>query len=213
MKAERVEISLKEFITQRAKAENPRSVRDLFEIVRKKRPTLVEDEFIQSIKELKESGTLELELPTPKFDSYIAYVKLRSENAWFHLVVSASLATILAIYILPSAYPIVIFRWILGLVFVLFLPGYATVQALFAGRRELDDIERFALSVGLSLAITPLVGLLLNYTPWGIRLDPIALSLSIYTLAMATIGTIRRYSLKSKDQQKRLNQESRLPIL
>lgn len=195
MKARRVEIPLKEFITQRIKAENPRTVRDLFEIVSKKRATLAEDEFIQSIEELKENGTLELELPPPKVDSYLAYLKLRSENAWFHLVVSASLATILAIYILPSAHPIVIFRWILGSIFVLFLPGYVTVQALFTGRRELDDIERFALSVGLSLAITPLMGLLLNYTPWGIRLDPIAISLSIFTLGMAIIATIRKYSL------------------
>jgi len=195
LKARRVEIPLKEFITQRIKAENPRTVRDLFEIVSKKRATLAEDEFIQSIEELKENGTLELELPPPKVDSYLAYLKLRSENAWFHLVVSASLATILAIYILPSAHPIVIFRWILGSIFVLFLPGYVTVQALFTGRRELDDIERFALSVGLSLAITPLMGLLLNYTPWGIRLDPIAISLSIFTLGMAIIATIRKYSL------------------
>ena len=120
---------------------------------------------------------------------------LRDENAWFYLVVSAALATILAIYILPSTDPIVIFRWIVGSIFVLFLPGYVTVQALFSGRRELDDIERFALSVGLSLAITPLMGLLLNYTPWGIRLDPIVLSLSIFTLAMATVATLRKYWL------------------
>jgi len=195
LKAGRVEIPLKEFITQRAKAENPHSVRDLFEIVKKKRPTLAEEEFIQSIKELKESGTLELEPPTPRVDSYSAYLMLRDENIWFYVVVSAALATILAIYILPSTYPIVIFRWIVGSIFVLFLPGYVTVQALFSGRRELDDIERFALSVGLSLAITPLMGLLLNYTPWGIRLDPIVLSLSIFTLSMATIATLRKYQL------------------
>jgi len=198
LKAKRVEIPLKEFIVQRIKAENPRTVRDLFEILSKKRPTLAEDEFIKSIKELKESGTLELEPPTPNVDSYLAYLKVPSENTWFHLVVLGSLLTILAIYVLPSTYPIVIFRWIVGSVFVLFLPGYVTVQALFAGRKELDDIERFALSVGLSLAITPLMGLLLNYTPWGIRLDPIVLSLSIFTLAMATIGTIRKYNLISR---------------
>jgi len=198
LKAKRFEIPLKELITQRVKAENPRTVRDLFRIVRGRRPTLAEEEFIQSIKELKDSGTLELELPPPKVDSYLAYLTLRSENNWFYLVVSAALATILTIYMLPSTYPIVIFRWVLGSIFVLFLPGYATVQALFSGRRELDDIERFALSVGLSLAITPLMGLLLNYTPWGIRLDPIVLSLSIFTLAMAIIGTLRKYSLVSR---------------
>jgi uncharacterized membrane protein len=33
----------------------------------------------------------------------------------------------------------------------------------------LDGIERIALSFGLSIAITPLLGLALNYTPFGIR--------------------------------------------
>jgi len=201
LKAEKFEIPLKELITQRVKAENPRTVRDLFKIVRERRPALAEEEFIQSIKELKDSGTLELELPPPKVDSYLAYLTIIGENAWFYLVVLVALATMLAIYILPLYVlpnQIVIFRWVFGSIFVLFLPGYATVQALFSGRRELDSIERFALSVGLSLAVTPLVGLLLNYTPWGIRLDPIVVSLSIFTLGMATIGTIRKYSLISR---------------
>ncbi|MGA3407048.1 MAG: DUF1616 domain-containing protein [Candidatus Bathyarchaeia archaeon] len=39
------------------------------------------------------------------------------------------------------------------------------VQLLLASRHELDSIERFALSVGLSLALVPLVGLLLNFSP------------------------------------------------
>lgn len=46
--------------------------------------------------------------------------------------------------------------------FVLFIPKYVTVEALFPRGRELDLIERFPLSVGLSMAFVPLVGLLLN---------------------------------------------------
>jgi len=76
---------------------------------------------------------------------------------------------------------------------VLFLPGFVVVQALFPGGRELDDIERFALSVGLSIAITPLIGLILNYTPWGIRLDPIITSLFMFTLSIAVLATCRKY--------------------
>lgn len=193
MKDQRVEIPLKELITQRIRAESPRTVRDLFEIVRKRRPSLSEYEFIQSINELKDSGTLELESPVPRVDSYLAYLKIQDENAWFHLVMSAVLATFLSIYILPSTYPLVIFRWIVGSIFVLSLPGYVTIQALFPEGKELDSVERFALTVGLSLAITPLIGLLLNYTPWGIRLDPIVAALSIFTFGTAIIGTYRRY--------------------
>ena len=162
MKGQRVEIPLKELITQRIRAENPRTVKDLFEIIRKRQPSLPKEDFIQSIRELKESGMLELESPVPKVDSYQAYLRIQDENAWFYLVVLATLATFLTIYVLPSTYPLVIFRWIVGSVFVLFLPGYVTVQALFPEGKELDNIERFALTVGLSLAITPLIGLLLN---------------------------------------------------
>jgi len=192
---QRVEIPLGELITQRIRAESPRTVRDLFGIVRKRRPTLSEDEFIQIINELKGSKTLELESPAPQVNSYPAYLRIQDENVWFYLVVSAALATFLAIYVLPSTYPLVILRWIVGSIFVLFLPGYVTIQALFPEGKELDNIERFALTIGLSLAITPLIGLLLNYTPWGIRLDPIVAALSIFTLGIALTGTLRKYKL------------------
>jgi hypothetical protein len=41
----------------------------------------------------------------------------------------------------------------------------------------IDIIERIALSFGLSIAIVPLLGLILNYTPFGIRLGSIFTSL------------------------------------
>jgi len=36
-----------------------------------------------------------------------------------------------AIYAVPSEFPFVALRWVLGSVFVLFIPGYVTVEALF----------------------------------------------------------------------------------
>jgi len=198
LKTGKVEIPLRELVTQRIRAESPRTVRDLFEIVRKRRPTLSEDEFIQIINELKESKTLELQSPAPQADSYPAYLRIQDENFWFYLVVLAALATFLTIYVLPGTYPLVILRWIVGSIFVLFLPGYVTIQALFPEGKELDTVERFALTIGLSLAITPLIGLLLNYTPWGIRLNPIVAALSIFTLGIAITGTFRRYKLALK---------------
>ena len=89
-------------------------------------------------------------------------------------------------------------RWVLGSLFVLFIPGYVTVEALFPKGRELDTIERFALSVGLSLALVPLVGLLLNYTPWGIRLNPIVLSLTLLTVGLAMVALAREYRFSSE---------------
>lgn len=56
-------------------------------------------------------------------------------------------------------------RIIFGIPLVLFLPGYALIAALFPGKNDLDTIERIALSFGLSIAIVPLIGLALNFTP------------------------------------------------
>jgi uncharacterized membrane protein len=83
-------------------------------------------------------------------------------------------------------------RIIFALPVVLFIPGYALIAALFPGKEEIDTLERVALSFGLSIAVVPLIGLALNYTPWGIRLDPIVLSLSIFTVMMVLVAHYRR---------------------
>lgn len=74
------------------------------------------------------------------------------------------------------------------------------IEALFPKRGDLDAIEILALSIGLSLAITPLIGLLLNYTPWGIRLDPIVISLTTFTLTMAMLAAHRKFTISRNIQ-------------
>lgn len=86
-------------------------------------------------------------------------------------------------------------RVVLGLSFVLFFPGYTLIAALFPARDDLNCIERIALSFGLSIAVVPLLGLILNYTPWGIRLYPILLTLWIVTFLLSVIAIHRRNKL------------------
>jgi uncharacterized membrane protein len=40
-----------------------------------------------------------------------------------------------------------------------------------------------------------LIGLLLNYTPWGIRLTPIVISLIIFTIGLSLVALGREYRL------------------
>nr|WP_321498030.1 DUF1616 domain-containing protein [uncultured Methanolobus sp.] len=89
-------------------------------------------------------------------------------------------------------------RTVLGLPMVLFLPGYALIAALFPGKDDLDGIERVALSFGLSIAVVPLIGLGLNYTPWGIRLVPILVFLTNFTILMSIVAVYRREALGSE---------------
>jgi uncharacterized membrane protein len=83
---------------------------------------------------------------------------------------------------------------------VLFVPGYALIAALFPRRGDLDGIERVALSFGLSIAVVPLIGLGLNYTPWGIRLTPVVISLALFTVIMAAAAYLRRTQLPEEDR-------------
>lgn len=83
----------------------------------------------------------------------------------------------------------------LGLPLVLFLPGYTLIAALFPREEPLSGVDRLALSFGLSIAIVALIGLGLNYTPWGIRLLPVLLSLVLFNVAMALVACLRRLNL------------------
>ena len=114
------------------------------------------------------------------------------------VVVAYTLITVASIY-LPVVNETVI-RSALGLGMVLFVPGYALIAALFPGRKDIDAIERVALSFGLSIAVTPLIGLGLNFTPWGIRLDPIIVCLTIFTIFCAAAANYRRHQLKPAEQ-------------
>ncbi|EMA51884.1 DUF1616 domain-containing protein [Halococcus salifodinae] len=64
----------------------------------------------------------------------------------------------------------------------------------------IDGIERVALSFGLSIAITPLIGLILNFTPFGIRLVPIVLSIGGFTLLASAVAALRRQELPVEER-------------
>lgn len=83
---------------------------------------------------------------------------------------------------------------------MLFLPGDSLIAALFPRKDDLDAIERIALSFGLSIAVVPLLGLALNYTPFGIRLTPILIVLSVFTISLAICASVRRSMIPEEDR-------------
>jgi len=169
---------------------------------------------------LEQEGKIHLKPPqtstSEKFSSY-----LRSNHAvWYWITMTLTLATMLVVFVVPeNDFPLVYVRYVLGIIFILWLPGYAFIKALFpqtlpfkralahslgTTENNLDIIERVALSLGMSIALVPIVGLLLNYTPWGIRLTPIVLSLTALTLAFATTAIAREYQIRTKQDASRI---------
>lgn len=86
-------------------------------------------------------------------------------------------------------------RTILGLPMILFLPGYSLIALLFPTKTALEGIERAALSVGTSVAIVPLMGLVLNNTSFGIREIPLIISLSVFIILVCAAAYVRRKQL------------------
>jgi len=174
------------------------TVQELHDVLSTRYPSLTKTEAVDLVWRLAGQDKVELEDVPPATKSLAEYLRHWERNLWLYGSLAISLATVLVIYTMPSEFPFVAVRWVLGSIFVLFIPGYVTVEALFPRGRELDSIERFALSVGLSLALVPLVGLLLNYTPWGIRLTPIVISLTILTIGLAAIALARQYRISAE---------------
>jgi uncharacterized membrane protein len=107
------------------------------------------------------------------------------------LVLAFILVAVLVIY-LPFVSETMA-RPAVGILMLLFVPGYSLIAALFPGKSDLGRMERVALSLGLSIAVSSLIGLALNYTPWGIRIDPLVICLSVFAIICVSIANMRRH--------------------
>jgi len=102
-------------------------------------------------------------------------------------------------------FPVVAFttstlRIILALPLALFFPGYTLLSALFPRREDLDSFRRMVFSVGLSIVVLPLIGLALNYTPWGIEPFPILVSLFLFILITSSIAWYRQQEVPGPER-------------
>ena len=156
-----------------------------------------EEAIDERILRLERQGKILLSKNLVAFPSSLKVYFWSEWAAWFWLVVGVAVGAAIMVFAVPDgSNPLIYARNFVGGVFVLFLPGYSLLRALF-GAREMDAVERLALSVGLSLALVAIVGLLLNYTPWGIRVVPVTLSLLSVTIAFASAAVFREYTTRN----------------
>jgi uncharacterized membrane protein len=111
------------------------------------------------------------------------------------LLFVAGLVILTDIFVFTPALNESFIRTVLSLPLIIFLPGYALISMLFPKKTGLEDMERIALSIGLSVAVVPLIGLGLNFTSWGIKEIPLLTSLSVFTLLLSGLAYIRRRGL------------------
>jgi len=197
------EDTLTQTILQTIKEQKPETVEQLATLVAQK-TALPEQQVINRILKLQNQGKIKLTQQPVSAPSDLATYITTGQALWYWASIIIALATAISAFTIPEdLFPLVYIRYALGTIFVLWLPGYTFIKALFpthvpikTSSEDLDTIERIALSIGMSLALVPIVGLLLNYTPWGIRLTPIVLSLLALTIVFATVALIREKQAK-----------------
>ena len=94
-------------------------------------------------------------------------------------------------------------RLILAIPFLLFIPGYVLIFVLFPltnSQVKISILERIGLSIGVSIALAGLIGLGLNYSPWGIRLEPLLLALALFNLGVGALALYRWHTTNPEDR-------------
>lgn len=88
---------------------------------------------------------------------------------------------------------------LIALPLLLLLPGFAIVSAIYpaAGQDDIGGIVRFALSIAISIAVTPMVAMAANYTV-GVHPLPVVVGVAAVTVSMCFIAAGRRASVPAE---------------
>lgn len=187
------EDSLRKLIGEVLKSKQPTSVGQLAEMIMNENPTMDEVEFAATVKVMASEGVFSLEQPSYQIKSALDYVFTATASGWLWATLVTTTLALIAVALTPDFFPFSIIRWVMGSILVLYLPGSTVLQLVFSSRSEIDPLERLLLKVGLSLAVVPIIGLILNFTPWGLRFIPITSSLGIFTIATSVAAATRDY--------------------
>ena len=116
------------------------------------------------------------------------------KSPWFWIVICLALLSFVSILFIPeTGTPLSYIRYIFAFTLVAILPGYCLTQTMFPREEQMDIIERAAFSIGLSFAITALVGLFLSFSPLRLTLATALPALGSLVIVLAVLALIRKY--------------------
>jgi len=150
-----------------------------------------EKKILDSIQKLQADGKMTLE-EVPPFN------RAGDVHGYLLTIALGAITSALVFEVPTNLYPWAYLRNFFGVIFVLFLPGYAFVKAFFQRNKSdqtvsksLENIEHIAISVGLSMALVSIIGIALYYSPFGLSLTAIVLTLFVLTSVFATVALLK----------------------
>ena len=190
---------------------SPQTVQELVAFVQEK-GVWADKEVVDIVIKLQSESKIRLNSSSFAVSLNLLSYMQSNQALWYRATVIVSILTLVfAFLISENFYPWSYIRNVLGLIFVLWLPGYTFIQLLFpvnAPKTEtstnLSRVDRIALSIIMSMALVALIGSVLNFTPFGINIITIILSLLVFSLVSATAAVIREYSFVEKGKRQQM---------
>ncbi len=183
--------SLEKIILDILETKQPDNVKELVQLVQEQVDATLKD-IEKEVKSLHKKGLVSLEEPT-QHKNFISFLSPKTSR-WFWIIIATSTLSFISIMFFPeTGTPLSYIRYIFAFVLTAFLPGYCLTETLFPKEQTLDVIERLTFSIGLSFAVTALIGLFLSFTPFGLTLATTLPSLGSLVIVLATVALIRKY--------------------
>ena len=191
---------LKKIIQKILAEEKPKTVRELVEKTRNITGKSKE-EIYGLIQDLEKSkiiylGSPKIERTLPiSLSSYI--LKLHYFSVEFWLIILLTSVFFPTIILIPSDSSFLFLRVIMGLLFGIFIPGWAITNIFFPRIYEtIDQLERVLISLGINIGIAIFSGLMLN-TVWIIDSLSFVVVIGSLTIIALLISTIIRILIGS----------------
>lgn len=184
--------SLETVILDILDARQPENVKELVQLVQEQTDVKLED-IKKAVNSLHRKGLVSLNEPSHKKEDFVSFLSL-PKCRWFWIVIGISLLSFISIMFIPETdAPLSYIRYIFAFILVAFLPGYCLTETLFPREDSLDIIEKLTFSIGLSFAVTALVGLFLSFTPFRLTLGSALAALGSVVIFLAVVALIRKY--------------------
>ena len=126
-------------------------------------------------------------------------IKLK-ESSYLDLLIALIFTFLAYLFVLVPPINRTPLRIVFALPLLLFVPGYALIAAMFPRKEELSLIERFTLSIGLSIAIFVFDGFAISVTAWRFRPGPIVYSLSLITVILTLLTFLVRVRIPKEER-------------
>ena len=180
-----IDRAVKEIISIR----QPSTGEDLVDIVTKEM-SLSREEAIDSMLRLEARNEIQFRPVEDQPPTGLVEYLSSPRSLWYRGVNALSLTAVLSTFITPSLGQLIIIRYVAGSIFLMFLPGFCITKIIYLGE-EIGNLKLVAMSLGISVSVVSLIGMALNYTPWGISTTALTFTVFLLVLALSSICATR----------------------